>query len=95
MTTSSSARRGAGPTRAALLSYRLADVLTDEPLGKPLARIGLPTMAEGIAALPSGVMTTYESGASGFVDPGRHRRKELWPSTHMTLTPYADLGLPD
>ncbi len=77
-----------------LQSFRLDEVLAGA-LGEPLARVGLPTMAEGIAALPTGVMTTYESGASGFVDPGRHRRKELWPSTHMTLTPYAALGLPD
>lgn len=78
----------------ALLSHRLSDVLADGPLPAPLARIALPTMAEGIAALPAGVLTTYESGAAGFVDPGRHRRKELWPSAQMTLTPYAALGLP-
>ncbi|MEP9362996.1 hypothetical protein ABLE68_08545 [Nocardioides sp. CN2-186] len=83
-----------GRTRpGSLLSHRMSDVLGG-PLPPPLARIGLPAMAEGIAAVPAGVMTTYESGASGFVEPGRHRRKELWPATHMTLTPYADLGLP-
>ena len=83
-----------GRTRTSTLqSFRLDEVLGGA-LGAPLARVGLPTMAEGIAALTTGVMTTYESGAAGFVDPGRHRRKELWPSTHMTLTPYADLGLP-
>jgi hypothetical protein len=76
-----------------LLSYDLADVLSGGDLGDPLRSVDLPNMSEGIAMLPQGVLSTYESGAAGYVDPKGGPLEELWAAMNMTVTPYASLGL--
>lgn len=77
----------------ALQSYNLGDVLSGGDLGDPLQTVHLPNMSEGIAMLPQGVLSTYESGAAGYVDPKDNPLEELWASMNMTVTPYGDLGL--
>ncbi|RYJ00589.1 MAG: hypothetical protein EON52_23315, partial [Actinomycetales bacterium] len=76
-----------------LQSYNLGDVTGGGDLGDPLQTVQLPNMAEGVAMLPQGVLTTYESGAAGYVDPKGNPLEELWASMNMTVTPYGDLGL--
>jgi hypothetical protein len=76
-----------------LESYNLNDVLSSGGLGSPLQTVDLPNMAEGVAALPSGLVTTHESGSSNYVDPDGNPLESLWASMNMTVTPYADLGL--
>lgn len=76
-----------------LQSYNLGDVLGGGDLGDPVRTVELPNMAEGVAALPDGLATTFESGSSGYVDPQDNPLEELWASMNMTVTPYDDLGL--
>lgn len=76
-----------------LQSYNLGDVLAGGDLGDPLQSVALPNMAEGVAMLPQGVLTTYESGAAGYVDPKDAPLEELWAALNMTVTPYSALGL--
>lgn len=90
---SSSLGRDNGST---LTSYRLDDVLGAEggdSLGDPLATVELPNMSEGIAALPEGLLTTFESGAEKYVDPRSASLEDLWAAMNMTVTPYSELGL--
>ncbi len=76
-----------------LQSYNLNDVLSGGSLGDPLQSVDLPTMAEGVAMLPQGVLTSFESGSSHYVDPDGNPLEDLWASLNMTVTPYGDLGL--
>ncbi len=87
---SSEGRGNAG----ALTSYNLNDVLSGGELGDPLQTVELPTMSEGVIMLPDGVVTTYESGSSGYSSPfGSASLADLWAGLNMTVTPYGDLGL--
>ncbi|GGO73831.1 YncE family protein [Nocardioides deserti] len=94
---SSSLGRGNGST---LTTYRLEDVLGSSPLvpwslPEPVRTLDLPNMSEGIAALPEGLLTTYESGAGKYAEPsGSASLEDLWAAMNMTLTPYSELGIP-
>lgn len=83
-----------------LESYDLPTVLgaTDgADLPDPIRSVALPTMAEGVVALPDGgVLTTYESGAEAYSGPkGDADLEDLWAAMNMTITPYSALGLAD
>lgn len=83
-----------------LSTYSLSD-LESGNLGEPSSVVELPNMAEGIALGPDGVYTTYESGTTfydPYADPDYSKDKggdvdDLWAGTHMTVTPYSELGL--
>ncbi|MGN0063478.1 MAG: hypothetical protein ACI379_04495 [Nocardioides sp.] len=77
-----------------LQTYSLSDVLGtdgDGGLPDPSHQVDLPTMAEGIALGPDGLLTTFESGAQHYsTNP---KGEDLWASLNMTITPYSALGL--
>ncbi len=52
----------------------------------------LPNLAEGIAEVDDQFFVTYQSGARPHAR-GSSSRGQTWPSTHMTRTPLANLGL--
>jgi hypothetical protein len=76
-----------------LQSYNLGDVTGGGSLPDPLRTVDLPNMSEGVVLGPDGILTTYESGSSAYVDPNGNHPSELWSSMFMTITPYDDLGL--
>ncbi|WP_126688212.1 hypothetical protein [Nocardioides ferulae] len=77
-----------------LQSYPLDQVTGGGALGEPIRSVDLPNMSEGVAALPSGLLTTYESGAAEYSEPTKDAPLEsLWAAMHMTVTPYSELGL--
>lgn len=82
--------------QGALESYHLGDVTgaADGSLPHPISTVALPTMAEGVVAMPDGIFTTYESGSSSYSRPtGRQSLEDLWAGLQMTTTPYSELGL--
>lgn len=76
-----------------LQSYNLGDVTGGGALPDPIRTVDLPTMSEGVVMTPDGLLTTYESGSSGYSTPGGADASDMWASTFMTLTPYEELGL--
>lgn len=88
---SSSLGRGNGST---LQSFNRGDALSAGPLGDPIRTVDLPNMAEGVAALPQGLLTTFESGAEKYSSTTRSASlDELWAAMNMSVTPYSELGL--
>ena len=59
---------------------------------RPRAVQWLPNLAEGIAEVDGELLVTYQSGARPH-SRGSASRGQSWPSTHMTRTPMARLGL--
>ena len=79
-----------------LQSYHLSDVIGAGAgsLPGPLSTVQLPNMAEGVVAVPDGILTTYESGALPYSEPlSGQSLEDLWAGMHMTTTPYSELGL--
>ncbi len=69
--------------------------------GNELGSYTFPNMAEGIVEYDGRLVTTYESGADAYSRddgswgwlPGVSDEGDLWPSTHMSMTPLAALEL--
>lgn len=76
-----------------LQSYNLGDVTGGGSLPDPLRTVDLPNMSEGQVALPGGIATTHESGASPYAFPDGKDPDDLWAGMFLTLTPYDELGL--
>jgi len=80
-----------------LQAYQLSDVLAGNGNDESyrLGEVNLPTMSEGVVALDGhGLITTFESGASGHSGPlGDASLEDLWAAQSMTLTPFSALGL--
>jgi hypothetical protein len=76
-----------------LQSYNLGDVTGGGSLPDPLRTVDLPNMSEGLVALPGGIATTHESGASPYAFPDGKDPDDLWAGMFLTLTPYDELGL--
>lgn len=73
--------------------YDLAHLTSTGQLGTQQGYESLPNMSEGVVALPHGLLTTHESGSSSYVDPNGNPVSSLWAGTHLSFTPYADVGI--
>lgn len=73
--------------------YDLNHLTSTGQLGTRQGFESLPNMSEGVAALPDGVLTTHESGSSAYVDANGNPVSSLWAGTHMSFTPYDELGV--
>ncbi|TQL69752.1 hypothetical protein FB381_3666 [Nocardioides albertanoniae] len=67
-------------------------VVQDRVTIRPRAVQWLPNLAEGVAEVDGEFVVTYQSGARRY-SRGTSSRGQAWPSTHMTRTPLARLGL--
>ncbi|NRQ51514.1 hypothetical protein [Aeromicrobium stalagmiti] len=80
-----------------LYAYTVDDVLAGHgnDADHLLGQVSLPTMSEGVIALDgTGLITTYESGASPYSTPSSSASLEdLWAAQAMTITPFSALDL--
>ena len=80
-----------------LQAYQLSDVLAghgnDET--RLLGEITMPNMSQGVVPIDgTGLITTYESGASPYSEPkGDRPASALWGSPSMTITPFSALDM--
>lgn len=73
--------------------YDLQHLTSTGNLGAQQGYQSLPNMSEGVVATPDGLLTTHESGSSAYVDPKGHPVSSLWANTHLSLTPYDEVGI--
>lgn len=73
--------------------YDLGHLTSTGRLGTQQGYESLPNMSEGVAALPDGLLTTHESGSSAYVDANGNPVSSLWAGTHLSFTPYDELGI--
>ncbi len=73
--------------------YDLNHLTSTGELGTQQGFESLPNMAEGVVPLPEGLLTTHESGAAHYVDANGNPVTSLWAGTHLSFTPYDEVGI--